>query len=78
MERLVSRSLMRRMFLDGRKAFLKRVDLMVEDLIYNVLWGGVDVGMPLPPALDLENATKCSCCYNATTTSIGFRMLVKI
>ena len=39
-ERLVSRSLMRGMFIDGRKAFLKRVDSMVEDFIYNVLWGG--------------------------------------
>ena len=38
-ERFVSRSLMRRMFIDGRKAFLKRVDSMVRDLIYNVLWG---------------------------------------
>ena len=44
-ERLVTRSPMRGMFTDGRKAFLKRVDSMVEDLIYNVLWGCVDVGM---------------------------------
>ena len=46
-EGLVSRSLMRGMIIDGRKAFLKRVDSMVEDFIYNVLWGGVDVGMCL-------------------------------